>query len=209
MSDALRILVVDDHPILREGLAALIATQPDLVVVGEAADGPQALESYQRLLPDVVIMDLRLPGLSGPETIAAMRGVDPGARVLVLSSFDSEEDIHRALQAGALGYLLKDMRRADLLEAIRAVAAGSTAIPPEIAARVQARLAHVPLSPREIDVLRLVVRGLTNREIGTVLDISEHTVKIHVRSVMTKLGANDRTHAVTTALQHGIIRLDD
>lgn len=209
MSACLRILVVDDHPILREGLTALIATQADLAVVGEAADGPQALEAYRQLTPDVVIMDLRLPGLSGPETIAAIREFDAAARVLVLSSFDSEEDIHRALQAGALGYLLKDMRRADLLEAIRAVASGSTAIPPEIEARVRERLAHVPLSPREIDVLRLVVRGLTNREIGTVLDISEHTVKIHVRSLMAKLGANDRTHAVTTALQQGVIRLDE
>jgi two-component system NarL family response regulator len=205
---SIRILVVDDHPILREGLEALIHTQPDMRVVGEAADGAQALAAYRQLSPDLVVMDLRLPGMSGVEALTAIRRHDAAARVVVLTSYDFDEDIHRALEAGARGYLLKDMRRSDLLDALRAVYAGRRVVSPEIEARLGSRAGYSSLSARELDVLKLVVHGRTNREIATVLAISENTVKIHIRSILGKLGANDRTHAVTTALHLGIIQLE-
>ena len=203
-----RVIIVDDHPIVREGLQAVICDQPDMVVVGQAATGVEAIALVVTQRPDVVLMDLRMPELNGVEAIAAIRAQWPDAHVIVLTTYDGDEDIYRALQAGARGYLLKDTPRADLLETIRAVARGQTRIPPEVAARLVTRMGAPGLTEREIDVLRLMARGRSNKMIGAELQISEGTVKFHVNNILGKLGAEDRTQAVTAALQRGIIHLD-
>jgi DNA-binding NarL/FixJ family response regulator len=206
--DSIRVLVVDDHPIVREGLIAIVERQPDMSVVAEASDGEQAVEAFRQHRPDVTLMDLRLPGMSGVEAITAIRREFPSARVIVLTTYDGDEDIYRALQAGAQGYLLKDTFREELLEAIRAVNEGKRRIPGGIATRLAERIGGNELTAREIEVLKLIVKGRSNREIASALVITEGTVKGHVNNILSKLGVADRTQAATTALQRGIIHLD-
>ncbi|HEX6605668.1 MAG TPA: response regulator transcription factor [Chloroflexia bacterium] len=206
---AIRVLIADDHPVVREGVAAMIERRPDMTVVGEAATGREAVAAYRAAQPDVVLMDLRMPDMTGVEAIGAIRGEFPGARIIVLTTYDGDEDIYRGLQAGARAYLLKDAPRDDLLDAIRAVHAGQSRIPPAVAARLAERvLAGPELTARELEVLQGIVAGRSNKEIGAALGISEGTVKAHVNSILGKLGVADRTQAVTTALQRGIVHLD-
>ena len=206
---AIRILIADDHPVVREGLAAMIERRPDMTVVAEAATGREAVAAYRAAQPDVVLMDLRMPDMTGVEAIGAIRGEFPGARIIVLTTYDGDEDIYRGLQAGARAYLLKDAPRDELLDAIRAVHAGQTRIPPAVAARLAERvLAGPELTARELEVLQGIVAGRSNKEIGAALGISEGTVKAHVNNILGKLGVADRTQAVTTALQRGIVHLD-
>ena len=204
----LRVIIADDHPIVREGLHAVVSDQPDMIVVGQAATGSEAVDLALSLRPDVVLLDLRMPELSGVDAIAALRAGWPDARVLVLTTYDGDEDIYRALQAGAQAYLLKDTPRAELLEAIRAVARGQKRIPPEVAARLVQRIGGPTLTEREVDVLRLMAKGRSNKDIGAALHISEGMVKFHVNNILGKLGVDDRTQAVTIALQRGIIHLE-
>ncbi len=207
MSEPIRILVVEDHHVVRQGLVALIRSVPDMTVVGEASDGQQGVALFRELKPDVAIMDLRLPVMTGVEAITKIRREFPQARIIVLTTFDGDEDIYRALQAGARGYLLKDMFGDDLMDAIRAVHAGKSRIPDTVAQRLADRMAGPELTGREMDVLRLIVAGRSNKEIGGDLFISEATVKTHVNSLLGKLGVTDRTQAATTALQRGLVHL--
>jgi DNA-binding NarL/FixJ family response regulator len=208
MTDTIKILIVDDHHIVRQGLVALLKTVPGFAVAAEAADGEQAVELYRKHKPDVTLMDLRLPKMNGVDAIAKIRVGAPAARIIVLTTFDGDEDIYRALQAGAKGYLLKGMDLAELTEAIRSVHAGRTRIPPRVAEKLAERMGAASLTARELEVLRLIVAGRSNRDIGTALFISEATVKTHVNSLLSKLGVEDRTQAATTALQRGIVHLD-
>lgn len=203
----IRILVVDDHHVVRQGLVALINSVEDMEVVGEAADGRKGVDLHRLHSPDVTIMDLRLPVLSGVEAIQEIRRQNPQARVIVLTTFDGDENIYRALQAGARGYLLKDMFGDELMDAIRAVHAGKTRIPPVVAQRLAERMGGPDLTAREVDVLRLIVAGKSNKEIGNDLHISEATVKTHINNLLGKLGVSDRTQAATTAIQRGIVQL--
>lgn len=204
----IRVLIADDHPIVREGLEAVINDQPDMTVVAQAVNGAEAVAYALAERPDVLLIDLRMPELNGVAAISAVRAEWPAAQVVVLTTYDGDEDIYRALQAGAQAYLLKDTPRAALLEVIRAVARGERRLPPDVAARLMERLSVQPLTEREVDVLLLMARGLTNKAIGAALQIGEGTVKFHVNNLLGKLHATDRTHAVTIALQRGIIHLD-
>lgn len=208
MIDRLKIMLVDDHYLVRMGLASIIALEADMAVCAEASTGEQALALFRQHRPDVTLMDLRLPGASGSEATRAIRAEFPDARVIVLSTYVSDEEIYTALQAGAMAYLVKSVQREELTEAIRKAAAGRRHIPPEVAARLADRMSRSHLSSRERDVLRLLVGGKRNREIASALDIAEGTVKLHVSSILSKLGAVDRTEAVTVALQRGIVQLD-
>ncbi len=208
MSDEIRILIVEDHHIVRKGFVALLQMVDGLRVVAEASDGAQAVELFREHRPDVTLMDLRLPGMGGVDAIRAIRKEFPEARVIVLTTFDGDEDIYRALQAGARGYLLKGMGAEDLTGAIRMVHAGKTCIPAEVAGRLAERFQGSALTERETDVLRLIVRGNSNKEIAGLLFISEATVKTHINNLLSKLGVSDRTQAATTALQRGIVHLD-
>ncbi len=203
----IRILVVEDHHVVRQGLVALVKTVPDMIVVAEAADGKQAVDLFRQHQPDVTIMDLRLPVMTGVEAITEIRRQFPAARIIVLTTFDGDEDIYRALQAGARGYLLKDMFGEELMDAIRTVHEGKTRIPPVVAQRLAERIGGQSLTGRELDVLRLIVAGKSNKEIGGELGISEATVKTHINNILSKLGVSDRTQAATTALQRGIVHL--
>jgi DNA-binding NarL/FixJ family response regulator len=202
------IVVADDHYVVRMGLVALVGTEPDLRVVGEAADGVQAVELYRRFRPELVLMDLRMPVKDGITATREIRDQFPNARVLMLTTYDGDEDIHKALSAGASGYLLKNATRESLIPAIRAVAAGRRWIPQEVATRLAARKMFEALTPRELEVLRQLARGRANKEIADVLGISEYTVKDHLKNILGKLHVADRTEAVTAALQRGIIHLD-
>ena len=208
MSDLIRIMIVEDHAIVRQGLAALLNTVPGFAIVGEAADGEQAIELYRAHRPDITLMDLRLPKLNGVEAIGKIRKEHPDARIIVLTTFDGDEDIYRALQAGARGYLLKGMDAEELMAAIRAVYAGKSRIPAPVAERLAERMSGAALTERETEVLELIVGGNSNREIAAALYISEATVKTHINSLFGKLGVSDRTQAATTALQRGIVHLD-
>jgi len=209
LSDPIRILVADDHNVVRQGLVALIKTVSDMTVVAEAADGLQAVELFRKHRPDVTIMDLRLPVMSGVDAITHIRREFPSARILVLTTFDGDENIFRALQAGAKGYLLKDMFGDELMEAIRGVHAGKTRIPAPIAQRLAERMGGPSLTNRELEVLKLIVSGKSNKDIGSELSISEATVKTHINNILSKLGVSDRTQAATTALQRGIVELPE
>ena len=206
----LRIVVVDDHPVVRDGLRGMLEGQADLTVVGEAGDGLQAVAVVARERPDVVLMDLRMPRMDGVEAIAKIRATQPEARVLVLTTYDEDHDIVRAIEAGARGVLLKDAPRDELFRAIRSTARGEMVLAPAVTARVFGRLRgpqEKTPTDRELEVLTLVARGLTNRAIGRQLALSEATVKTHLVHVFTKLGVADRTAAVTAALDRGLIRL--
>jgi len=205
----IRILIVDDHFMARLGLAVPINGEPDMQVVAEAATSTEALEKYREHLPDIVTMDYRLPGESGIEATEAIRGEFPAARIIMLSAYDGEEDIYRAVCAGVSGYLSKDSRRAEVLDTIRRVHAGETSYPPTIAAKLEARQNRETLIPREIRILRLIVDGLANKEIANALNLSEPLVKLHVRKILEKLGAQDRTRAATLAIERGIIHLGE
>ena len=202
-----RILVVDDHFIVRMGLLSLISTEPNLVVIGEAADGEEAIRQFEALRPDLVLMDLRLPLKSGHEVTRHIRRLDPAARVLVLSAFEGDADIHAALEAGARGYVLKSVTAEELIPAIHAVAAGRRWIPRDIASRLKWRNTYEELTARELDVLNQLARGLANKEIADTLGISEHTTKGHLKIILAKLRVADRTQAVIAAAQRGIIHI--
>jgi two-component system NarL family response regulator len=204
---AIRLLCVDDHPLVREGLAALIDLQRDMKVVGSAATGEEALELYAKLKPDVTLMDLELPGMGGLETIRRLRQSYPTARIVVLTVHQSNEDIHRALQAGATTYLLKEMLTKDLIRMVRQVAAGAKPIPQGIRDRLADRATQPSLSAREVEVLTLIADGLSNREIAESLSISQQTVHAHIKHIFDKLDVTDRTAAVSTAVRRGIIRI--
>ena len=206
-STKIRIVIADDHFIVRIGLVALVSTEPDMQVVAEAADGKQAVELYARFKPDLILMDLRMPLKGGIEATAEICEKDPDARVLMLTTFDGDEDIYRALQAGAQGYVLKSSTGGTLIPALRTVAAGEKWIPEEVASRLAARQAFEQLTPREVQVLQHLAKGLANKEIADVLNISDHTAKDHLKSILGKLKVVDRTEAVTAALQRGIIHL--
>jgi DNA-binding NarL/FixJ family response regulator len=203
----IRILIVEDHILVRMGLVTAAKVEPDIVVVAEALDGREAVEQYRKYKPDVVIMDLRLPGMNGIEIMQALRQEFGPVRVLVLTSYGTEQDIHRAMQAGASGYLLKDMPLDCLAEAIRAVHAGKQYFPPEITNRLATQAAHSELTERELAVLELISEGKSNKEVGVALGIVEGTVKIHVTNLLAKLGVMDRTQAVTTAIKRGLLQM--
>jgi DNA-binding NarL/FixJ family response regulator len=202
------VLIADDHMIIREGLGSMIRSQPDMRVVGEAADGRQAVDEFFRLRPAVLLLDLRMPQLNGIEVIRAILGKDPRASIVVLSTYGGDEDIHRALQAGAKAYLLKDTTRDQLRDCIRAVAAGHRWIPPKIGEQLAARLETTSLTGRELEIIRLMVVGRTNKEIGNALGISVNTVKVHIGHILEKLGAGGRAEAVRIALERGIAHLE-
>jgi DNA-binding NarL/FixJ family response regulator len=203
----IRILTVDDHPILRDGLTAIIELQSDMQVVGEAASGAEALAAFRSLRPDVTLMDLQMPGVGGVEAIQAIRAEFPMARIIVLTTYASDAKAVRALKAGAVGYLLKSSVRKELLDTIRAVNAGHRRIPPEIANEIAVHAGEDMLSEREMAVLRLVAEGQANKQIAWRLQISEDTVKSHLKNIFAKLDVADRTHAVTVAVRRGIIEL--
>jgi DNA-binding NarL/FixJ family response regulator len=203
----IRILTVDDHPLLREGIAAVIEGQPDMTLVAEATNGHEAIESFRTYRPDVALMDLRMPDMNGIEAIRAIRTEFPSARIVVLTTYAGDVQALGALKAGASGYLLKSMLRKDLLDTIRTVHAGKRRIPPEIASEIAEHAADDALTEREIDVLRRVGTGNSNKQIAVQLAISEGTVKAHMKSILPKLGAHDRTHAVMIAVKRGILEV--
>jgi two-component system, NarL family, response regulator len=204
----IRVEIADDHPVVRVGLRALIDAQPDMTVVGEAGNGREAIELFRQLAPDVLLIDLRMPVLSGVEATLALRQEFPESRIIVLTTYEADEDIMRTLRAGARGYLLKDSVGPEMLEAIRAVHAGQRRIAPSVAARLAERIGGEPLTTRELEVLRLLARGGTNKDLATALSITEGTVKGHLNNILSKLGVTDRTMAVITVLQRGIIHLE-
>jgi two-component system NarL family response regulator len=204
--DAINVLVVDDHPVVREGIAAMIHQQPDLRVVGEASNGPDALAAWRLLRPHVVLLDLELGGMSGLKVLRAIRAECNQARVIVLTTYDLQEDIYQAVQLGVCGYLLKDVPRLELLDAVRRVHGGAKVLPPAISAKLADRLGGETPTPREAEVLRLLVEGLTNKEIADRLGVAQATVKSHVNSLLQKLGASSRTEAATLARSKGWLR---
>ncbi len=204
----IRIMIVEDHFVVRVGLAAIINSQADMMTVAEAGNGRQAVELFEQHQPDVTLMDLRIPGLNGIEAIAAITRKFPRARIIVLTSFSGDEDIFRALQAGARGYLLKDVKGQELLDTIRAVHAGQRPLPPEIASRLAERIHRSELSPRELEILRLIAKGHSNKEIAAELAISEGIVRVHASNIFSKLECGDRAQAVAEAYQRGIIYVE-
>ena len=205
--EMIRILIADDHYIVRMGLVALMSTEPDMEVVAEAADGVQAVELFRKHHPDLAVLDMRMPVRNGIETTREIRTTFPIAKVLILTAFDGGEDIHKALQAGAQGYVLKSSTGEKLIPAIRAVAAGQRWVPQEVASRLTARNLFEELTPRELQVLQLLAKGRANKEIADVLRITEYTAKDHLKSILAKLRVADRTEAATAAIQRGIIHL--
>jgi len=207
MSDKIRILVAEDHLVARVGVSTIVNMQPDMTVVAEAANGQQAVEMFRAHTPDVTLLDLRMPGMGGVEAAIAIRAEFPGARLIALTTYGGDEDIRRALAAGVQAYLTKDVLHDELLKAIRAVNSGQTYLPAAVAASLAAQLPRPDLSAREVQVLELIVRGLANKQIAYALNIAEHTVKNHVKNILSKLGVQDRTQAATAAIQRGIIHL--
>ena len=204
----IRILCVDDHPLVRKGIASILANEPDMELVAEAGGGREAVELFKQHRPDVTLMDLRMPEVDGIEATRAIRREFPEARIIALTSYDGDQDIYRALEAGVRGYLLKEMVHTDVLRAIRTVQSGKRLMPAEVAERLNAYFPQVALTPREVEVLGLVANGLANKEIAEQLGTASGTVKMHVQNILAKLGASDRTHAVTLAVQRGILHLD-
>lgn len=207
MSDPIRILVAEDHLVARVGVSTIVNMQPDMTIVAEASNGQQAVDLYRKHLPDVTLLDMRMPGMGGVEAAQAIRAEYPNARMIALTTYGGDEDIRRALAAGVHAYLTKDVLHDELLKAIRAVHAGQTYLPAAVAASLAAQMPRPDLSAREVQVLELIVRGLANKQIAYALSIAEHTVKNHVKNILSKLGVQDRTQAATAAIQRGIIHL--
>ncbi|MGO9260465.1 MAG: response regulator [Bryobacteraceae bacterium] len=207
MNDKIRILVAEDHLVARVGVSTIVNMQPDMTVVAEASNGQQAVELYRQHLPDVALLDLRMPVMSGVEAATAIRASFPRAHMIALTTYGGDEDIRRALAAGVQAYLTKDVLHDELIKAIHAVHAGQTYLPAAVAAALAAQMPRPDLSAREVQVLELIVRGLANKQIAYALSIAEHTVKNHVKNILSKLGVQDRTQAATAAIQRGIIHL--
>jgi DNA-binding NarL/FixJ family response regulator len=205
--DPIRVLCVDDHPLVRKGIASILANETDINLVGEADNGRDAVRLFRELRPDVVLMDLRMRDLDGIETTRAIHVEFPDARIVALTSYDGDQDIYRALEAGVRGYLLKETAYADVVHAIRTVHAGKRLMPPEVAERLSEYFPNIALTLRETEVLELVAKGLSNKEIADRIGTASGTVKMHVQNILDKLGAADRTHAVTLAIRRGILHL--
>jgi two-component system NarL family response regulator len=203
-----RVLVADDHPVVLEGLAAILRAAKETELVAAVGGGDEAIELYRRERPDVVLVDLRMPGRSGVEVIGAVRSIDPSARLLVLTTFDHDEDVYQALAAGAAGYLLKGTPPAELVQAIVSVAGGARVVPPEIAARLINRISGNELTPRELEVLEQLARGASNRQVAQRFSITEGTVKGHVTNILSKLGVESRTQAIAEAISRGLVRTE-
>jgi DNA-binding NarL/FixJ family response regulator len=208
MSARITILCVDDHPLVRKGIAAILANEADLKLVAEAGSGQEAVDAFRASRPDVTLMDLRLPGMDGIEAAKQIRQIDPEAKILALTSYDGDQEIYRALEAGVRGYLLKEMVHTEIVRAIRVVHSGKRLMPPEVAERLSEHFPQVALTPREIEVLQHVAKGYGNKEIGVRLGTAAGTIKMHLQNILSKLGASDRTHAVTLAIRRGIIHID-
>lgn len=204
---AIRVLIVDDHVIVQQGLATLINKEADMTVVGQANDGIEAIDLFRQLQPDITLMDLRMPQMEGVEAITTICAEFNTARIIVLTTYDGDEDIYRGLRAGAKGYLLKDCKRNELRTAIRSVHSGQQYIPPHVGAKLAQRMSHPELTDRELEILQLITQGMSNLEIGTALHITENTVKSNVNRILSKLGAKDRTQATIIALKRGIANL--
>jgi DNA-binding NarL/FixJ family response regulator len=206
-SKPIRILSVEDHPVFREGLGTILGSQPDMLLVAQAANAVEAVAEFRRHRPDVTLMDLSLPGTNGTDTLISIRGEFPQARIIMLTTSDSDGEIQRALRAGAAAYMLKSMPKNELLAVIRSVHAGGRHVPPEVAARLAEHLGEEDLTTRELDVLRLIRDGFRNKQIADKLAIAETTVNFHIKNLVDKLGANDRTHAVTIAVRRGLLQI--
>jgi len=203
----IRILCVEDHPVFREGLATIIGSQPDMLLVANATNGVEAVEEFRRHRPDITLMDLRLPGTNGTDTLIAIRGEFPQARIIILTTSDGDGEIQRAMRSGASAYILKSMPKNELLGVIRSIHSGKRHVPPEVAARLAEHLGDDDLTQRELEVLRLIRDGHRNKQIADELAIAETTVNFHIKNLVDKLGANDRTHAVTIAIRRGLLQI--
>jgi len=204
----IRVLCVDDHPLVRKGIASILANEADMELVGEAGSGREAVDLFREHHPDVTLMDLRMPEMDGVQATRAIRGEFPEAKIIALTSYDGDQDIYRALEAGVRGYMLKEMVHTDVLKAIRTVYSGKRLMPHEVAERLSEYFPQVALTPREVEVLGFVARGLANKEIAEKLGTASGTIKMHIQNILEKLGAADRTHAVTIAIQRGILHLE-
>lgn len=204
----IRVLCVDDHPLVRKGIASILANEADMELVGEANNGREAVELFKEFKPDVVLMDLRMPELDGTSATRMIRQEAPDAKIIALTSYDGDQDIYRALEAGVRGYILKEMVHTEVVRAIRTVHSGKRLMPQEVAERLSEYFPQVALTPREVEVLGLVAKGMANKEIATRLGTASGTVKMHIQNILAKLGASDRTHAVTIAMERGILHLN-
>jgi DNA-binding NarL/FixJ family response regulator len=208
VTQTLGILCVDDHPLVRKGIAAILANETDMKLVAEAGSGTEAVNAFRQFHPDITLMDLRMPGMDGIEATKQIRQIDPEAKIIALTSYDGDQEIYRALEAGVRGYILKESVHTEIVRAIRVVHSGKRLMPPEVAERLSEHFPQVALTPREIEVLQYVAKGFGNKEIGVRLGTAAGTVKMHLQNILSKLGASDRTHAVTLAIRRGIIHID-